>query len=139
MKTTIFKKDITLGKLDGETVKLASPSWDCGWYWGFWYIQNRNIHTHFDSFDRENNRNLFDSIKERFTEWKLDENDTWTFCELMRSFYTLSNTAEVFRRGSSNYGYNPCSSLIINKQEAERINNVVLPAIFDEIYKLFNK
>ena len=45
---TIFKDRIFLGKLDGENVWLAPPSWDCGWYWGFGYIQNRNMHTHYE-------------------------------------------------------------------------------------------
>ena len=31
---------------------------------------------------------------------------------------------------------NPCSSIIINKEETKRINSTVLPAIFEEIYKI---
>lgn len=99
MRKTTFISDISIGKLDGENVRLARPSWDCGWYWGFGYIQNRNLHTHFDSFDRENNRNMRDSIKARFTEWTLNDKDTWTFCELMRSFYLLKETAEFYHTG----------------------------------------
>ena len=139
MKTTIFTTDIVLWKLDGETVRLARPSWDCGWYWGFGYIQNRNLHTHFDSFDRENNRNLHDSIKQRFTGWGLTDADTWTFCELIKTFYALKETAEVLGRGGSHYTKNPLAELIKNPAEVERINGEIMPALFDAIYTLFRE
>ncbi len=135
---TKFHQDIILGSLDWETVRLAAPSWDCWRYWGFWYIQNINIHTHFDLFDKENNRNMFDSIKHRFTSWRLNEKDTWTFCELMVTFYSLEEIAAVYWRGWSNYGFNPLSEFIKNPDEVKRINDIILPAIFDEIWKLFN-
>lgn len=31
-----------------EPVYLEDFSWDCGWYWGGGYIENRNFHTHFN-------------------------------------------------------------------------------------------
>jgi hypothetical protein len=36
-----FGKDIyLLGKTtDGELIWLEAPSWDCGWYWGFGYVE----------------------------------------------------------------------------------------------------
>ena len=49
-----------------EKVFLEAPSWDCGWYWGFGYLEtytnNRNIqgskdissHSHFQNFDFDN-------------------------------------------------------------------------------------
>ena len=136
MNATKFTTRIALGKLDWKSVWLAKPSWDCVWYWGFGYIQNRNMHTHFDSFDRENNRNMMDSIRSRFTEWKLTEKDTWTFCELMSTFYHLKSMTAVLWRGGSHYTNNPCKDIIMNKYEAKRINEVVLVAIFDALYEL---
>tara|TARA_R110000851_G_scaffold7520_1_gene29176 strand:+ start:306 stop:419 length:114 start_codon:yes stop_codon:yes gene_type:complete len=32
---------------------------------------------------------------------------------------------------------NPLKDLIINKEEVKRINEEILPRVFDEIYKLF--
>lgn len=137
MKTTIFDDSIIIGEYHGETVTLAPPSWNCGWYWGFGYIQNDNLHTHFDSIGE---KNMFDNIKESFTNFIItDDSDLWKFCELMQTFYTLKKTAEVFGRGGSNYSTNPCSELVKNTSEAARINEIVLPAIFDQIYLLISK
>ena len=65
-----------------------------------------------------------------------NDKDIWTLAELFGTFYTLKEAAEVLEHGCSYYTTNPCKDTIINKGEVERINNVVLPAIFDEIYKI---
>lgn len=97
------------------------------------------MHTHFDSFARGENLNMYDAIKTHFTEWTLTDDDTWTFCELMKTFYTLKEAAEVLGRGGSHYTANPCFYIIKNIEETKRINEVVLPAIFDAIYTLFRE
>ena len=40
-KDHAFGKDVYLLGKDAEGVKywLESPSWDCGWYWGFGYVE----------------------------------------------------------------------------------------------------
>lgn len=37
---------------DSENIMywLKSPSWDCGWYWGFGYIRSENGHQHANNF-----------------------------------------------------------------------------------------
>ena len=62
----------------GERVWLEKPSWDCGWYWGFGYLQtmqgNRepsrardiNSHTHWDSRVDESHKNAYDWFTETF-------------------------------------------------------------------------
>lgn len=135
---TNFTSDILIGNIKGGGyVHLAAPSWDCDWYWGFGYIQNKNINTHFDSLG---NNNMYDNIKDNFTDFIIqDDKDLWQFCELMQTFYNLKNTAEVLGRGGSHYTKNPLSELIKNTDEVERINNILMPAIFDEIYALLKK
>lgn len=139
---TKFEDKILMGTANGWGEYLAAPSWDCGYYWGFGYLQNHNIHHHINSINK--NKNLFDAIKEYYGETlnpKLVENDyskLWVFCELMKTFYTLKETAEVFRRGGSFYTKNPISTLIKNDKDVDRINKEIMPALFDEIYKLFN-
>ena len=68
---------------------------------------------------------------------KLKDN-LWKFCELAQTVYTLKETAEVLTRGGSHYTTNPLKDLIKNPNELERLNKVVLPALFQEIKKLFN-
>lgn len=134
--TNKHTKNILLGKVDGVDTYLAAPSWDCGWYWGFGYIQNKYLHMHCNSLDI--NKNMRDAIKEFFDAGTLtlSDEDLWTFCELMKTFYTLKETAELYYRGGANYTRNPLQEKLKNKKEFDRINGELLPEIFDEIYKL---
>lgn len=135
-KTTIFTDKVFIGEADNEKEYLAAPSWDCGWYWGFGYLQNRDIHHHVDSLDSK--KNLFDALQEYYGEsLALKEDKLWQFCELMGTFYALRKTAEVLGRGGSHYTTNPIADLIKNADEVKRINDVIMPALFDEVYKLF--
>lgn len=139
MKTlSNYPKNIYIGTVDNEKIYLSAPSWDCGWYWGFGYLGNRNCHYHVDGLNKTENIHLFDAFKKHFSEDFIVKSDSklWTLCELFQTFYTLKETAEVLGRGGSHFTENPCKDLIINKTEVERINNVVLPQIFEEIYKI---
>ena len=154
---------------DGKRVWLEKPSWDCGWYWGFGYLQTmrfdltpsaaRDIdsHTHWKYRVAESNKNAHDWFIETFGEpttdiWghprkadkgtrmcRFTDKQVWRLCELMATAYTLRETAEVLGRGKSNYGENPCVKVIKNTREAKRINSKVLPAIFAEIGKIFDE
>lgn len=131
-----FKKDVLMGVADGQKEYLKAPSWDCGWYWGFGYLSNKNIHHHIDSLNR--NKNIFDALKEYYGDTiTLGEKDLWTFCELIQTFYTLKETAEVLGRGGSHYTTNPLAETIKNEIEVKRINEILMPLIFTEISKLF--
>ena len=145
MKTNTEKKEriqynkIRLGMVDNENIYLSPPSWDCGWYWGYGYLGNRNCHYHIDGISKD--KNLFDGLKEHFGESFIvkDEADIWTLAELFQSFYTLKESAEFFGRGGSHYTNNPCKKLLTNKKLVNRINEILLPEIFKEIYKILNK
>lgn len=84
---------------------------------------------------------MFDALKGYYGDTLTikDDADLWTFCELVQTFYTLKETAEVLGRGGSNYTRNPCDKIIMNKEETKRINERVLPAIFDELEDLLKK
>lgn len=154
---------------NGKRVWLEKPSWDCGWYWGFGYLQTmrfdltpsaaRDIdsHTHWNYLVAESHKNAHDWFIETFGEpttdiWghprkadkgtrmcRFTDNQVWRLCELMKTAYTLRETAEVLGCGKSNYGENPCVEVIKNTREAKRINSKVLPAIFAEIGKIFDE
>lgn len=138
MKTlSNYPKQIFLGKNQNESTYLSAPSWDCGWYWGFGYLGNKNCHYHVDGLERSENCNLFDAFKKHFGKTLIvRDSQLLTLCELFKTFYTLKETAEVLERGGSHMTSNPCKDLIINKSEVERINNIILPQIFEEIYKI---
>jgi hypothetical protein len=128
---------------------LAAPSWDCGWYWGFGYIQTKDSHEHFKGFvgyqekydgDKKvfvkdeyvhniwNNKRL---VKTTFT-----EKEGWTLSELFKTFYHLKESAEVFGKGGSHISANPCASVIQNKDWAKHINEVMIPAVTKQIMEI---
>ena len=139
MKTTKFNEKISLGKVDGKNIYLSAPSWDCGWYWGFGYLGNKDCHYHVDGMNKD--KNLYDAFIEHFGDTFIikEEKDIWTLCELFKTFYVLKDTCEVLGHGGAHYTTNPLSDLIKNTKEVKRINENVMPQIFDKIYELLNK
>ena len=154
---------------EGDKVWLEKPSWDCGWYWGFGYLQTmsgnrspsnaRDIssHTHWNSSVQDSRKNAYDWFVSEFGKPTTDIFNTpvkketgvkmcrftnkqvWTLCELMESAYTLRTAAELYGRGGSFLSTNPLANEIKNTREVTRINSKLLPAIFAEIGKIFDE
>lgn len=141
---TKWKSDFIMGTAqtdDRWKCKLRAPSWDCGWYWGLGYLGHRDCHFHLDGLIKEHKTNLFDAIKKEFGETLTikDDGDLWTFCELIMTAYKLKETAEVLGRGGSHYTTNPVAGIVKNEKEAKRINEIVMPTIFNQINSLLAK
>ena len=49
---------ILIGKNNNENIYLSPPKWDCGWYWGFGYLGNKDCHYHVDGLINKENCNL---------------------------------------------------------------------------------
>lgn len=123
--------------VEDERVWLSPPSWDCDWYWGWGYMGNRNLHYHMSSLFGKTH--MYQGIKDHFKSFAIHDKDLWTFCELVRTFYHLRETSDVLTRGGSHYTNNPLEELIKDTDYAKHINTVLMPAIFAETYKLFEK
>lgn len=132
-------------KHDGEVIYLDLPTWDCNWYWGFGYLGNRNCHYHLKTYKEEGgfgkhrDIDMFEALK---ADYKLcpalaDDNNLWKFCELVKTVYALLEVAEIFHRGGSHYSSNPCKDLLKSPEQYKHINEVLLPALFKEIDKIF--
>ena len=148
---------------DGYGVWLQEPSWDCEWYWGFGYIERytnkmhpelaRDIdsHTHWDSgivgeheyYDTESqtwkkteyNHHLNDNTTLKAT--TLTDNESWKLAELMKTYYSLRESASVFGKGGSNVSSSEIEQDIVKRVKwATEINEVILPKLFKEIDKL---
>ena len=149
------KKVYLLGKdKDNYLVWLEEPMWDCGWYWGFGYIErytNRNgnpvnardisSHTHWTSeivgpigenkyIHHMNENPLFETTT-------LKDNESWKLSDLMKSFYTLRQTAELFHSGNSHLTSTSPLSLK-NPNLEDHINKNLLPKVFKEIDKILS-
>lgn len=146
-KRTAFGKDIYLLGADKEGTKywLEGASFDCGWYWGFGYVEtytnnnnpgaSRDIlsHQHFDTLFLKNYG--FDDVLEATT---MTEGEKWKLMELMKTYYNLKLTAEVFGRGGSHVSSNPLCDEIKDEELVKKINNVLLPKVFEEVYKILS-
>jgi hypothetical protein len=153
-----FNKDIyLLGKdVDGTRYWLEASKWDCGWYWGFGYVEtytnNRspensgdiNSHQHWDSsvVGKDNAKdggychNPFNS--KLFSETTFTEDEGWELAELFSQAYTLRGCAEYFNRGKSNMA----NTTVPNWKSPEienTINRERLPKIFARIYEILTK
>ena len=136
---TIKYPRVFLGiSVEDERIYLSPPSWDCDWYWGWGCIGNKNCHYHLSSMFEK--IDMHTGIEEHFKTFAItNDKDLWTFCELVRTFYCLRETSDVLTRGGSHYTNNPCQELIEDADYAKHINTVLIPAIFAETYKLFEK
>jgi hypothetical protein len=145
---TGFTRAIFLGKLHGEDVFLAPPSWDCGWYWGFGYIRNRNLHTHYNclclkKLEKYNYKKQvyeltdFIHILEQNPNFQttLSRSKQWQLSDYMKSFYALKEASEVLGRGSSHYT-GQVNTSIKNTSMSRKIDSVILPKLFNDIYLL---
>jgi len=152
-KSHAFGKDVYyLGKgKDGDYYWLEESKFDCGWYWGLRYVetyeQNRlpekardiSSHSHFDSMFFNQKHDAHTEFKAFFESTPLSDKEIWTLCELMKSAYIFREYSDTIYRGGAHYTNNPCADIIKNNDEYDRINKIVLPAIFEEIYKLFSE
>ena len=148
-----FGKDVYLLGADKEGTRywLEKASWNCGWYWGFGYIEtytnneNPNLsrdissHQHFDGLFLNGPKMCKDIFDEFFEETPLNDSERWKLLELMQTIYTLKEYSEVVYRGGSHITANPVKELIKNQEEYNRINKVVLPQLFEEVYKILSE
>lgn len=158
-----FGKDIyLLGQdSDGTNYWLEAPKWDCGWYWGFGYVEtytdNENpskardmeSHQHIDSsfmgsqeyYDSEKQcsrkgeyvNNIYDSP--RLPIKTFTENEGWELSELFNQFYFLREAAENFGRGKCHTA-NTKAPKWEKKDLAKEINEVHIPAVTKRILEI---
>lgn len=152
--TTAFNKKIYLLGADKEGVKywLEAPSWDCGWYWGFGYVETytnnkfpskaRDIksHQHFDSLFLKNSIGCaFDAFNEFFKETTLSNDEIWILVDYMKSFYNLMESARTLGAGYSYMTERAKIEEVKNVEIVKEINERILPAIFEKIDKLLSE
>jgi len=102
-----------------EPIYLSKHSWDCGWYWGFGYLGNKNLHFHMrDVIPNQSNANklVFEDIGEVEL---LEKYNGWKLMELFAEAYILKDYAEMFYTGTAGIGEGFIKQ---NKEEAARVN-----------------
>ena len=134
---------ILLGKdSEGTSYYLADASWDCGWYWGYGYIQTRDSHQHADGkfYDEGNEYGDTNIFTGGFlVEKTFNESQGWKLRELMATFYQLKHQAELVGRGGMYITSNPLQDMLKDEKQAKHINEVQIPAITAEITKILKE
>jgi len=150
-----FRKDIYLLGEDehGTRYWLEHAKWDCGWYWGFGYIEtytnNRSPSNSRDIASHEHANDFYpqwwDSTKygpsrhnPRLVKTTFTNDEGWQLAELFKQFYILRDAAEMFGRGGCNITKADTYAVIKNADAAEHINNTLIPAVCDAIYKILS-
>ena len=165
-KSFAFGKDIYLLGEDKEGIKywLEAPKWDCGWYWGFGYVEtytnNNNpssskdisSHQHISGFLGEQEKynyekgcfvkddfgfvsNLIDS--KTFVKTTFNESESWKLTELFKQFYLLRDMADFTHREIP--GCHVTTSPVNHgnlKAWNKEINEIMIPKITKEIIKI---
>lgn len=148
---------------DGILYWIEEASWNCGWYWVFGYVEtytnnakpqiSRDIqsHQHFDGFiGKQESYNLekrcwqlssnyvhhLNDEHSVFAETVLTDNESWQLSELMKRFYILKETAELFGRGGAYIS--EADENLKRPEIVKEINEVILPALFEEVYSLLS-
>jgi hypothetical protein len=143
-----FGKDVYLLGADTRGTKywLEEPRWDCGWYWGFGYIET---YTNNDSPNRsrdiDSHQHATNFMSKWFIEWNgskpilidmtFSEKEGWELSELFAQFYFLKEAAEMFGRGKAHVA-NTTISLWADKAKATEINEVLIPMVTKRILEI---
>jgi hypothetical protein len=162
MKTTIpkrksyaFGKDVYLLGYDkhGKAQWLEQATWDCGWYWGLGYVEEYTAHEHPDRsrdivchrhfegiLGKHEDGKYYHHLNEspEFSHTVLTEKESWQLAELMKTAYTLRETAGLFNRGGAHLTTNACQDLLRNPVYEEHINKVLIPAVMAQVYELLS-
>lgn len=155
------KKMYLLGKNeDGNNLYLVEASWDCGWYWGFGYVQSFRrgdveSHQHIDTsfmgvqkvwdvdkkafVETEHIHNIYKAPK--LVETTFTEKEGWQLSELFTQFYKFKEVARILHSG-----YAGIATLLDyldieypNREEhLKDINENILPQIFEKIYTILS-
>ena len=149
-----FKKKVyLLGTFrDGRNFWLVEPKWECGWYWGFGYVETYTIesHQHYDGLCFKKYE-YYDHKKGCFQQGEyihklsdrpdvvacsLIEREQWILSDLMKMAYTLKKTAELYRQGNAHLTNHELVPQLKRPDRKKEINEIELPAIFAQIEKL---
>lgn len=142
-----------LDKKTRENIFITKPSFDCGWYWSFGYLGNKDLHYHLESYShKEHHFILNDGTTKCITEnrninmrdallldYELCENikdNLWVFCELSTTIYDLKKAAEIFHIGGSHYTENPLKTLLKREYLNTLLNETIIPKLCQELWNL---
>jgi hypothetical protein len=129
---------------DGENIWLEKHKWDCGWYWGFGYVGNKDCHFHFESmlYIKDGKGSCKYGASDLFETTNITDKEWWVIRDLFVQAYALKKAAEVYRYGGHQINQTGVTDIIKNKERADQINAdlaKVLDLVWDYACKAVNK
>ena len=127
---------------DSENMYLEKHNWDCGWYWGFGYIGNKNCHSHFKSLLYNLNGVQWPLASDLFETTKFTDSDWWIVRDLFVQAYALKKAAEIYRYGGHQTTKSELTNCIESKEKASVLNadlKIVLDKLWDFMNEVVNK
>ena len=125
-----IKKDFKDSTIANENLYLDKHSWDCGWYWRFGYIGNRNLHCHFDG------HLLYKwEISDIFVEPLYTQSTWYAIQDLFKQAYALKSAAEVYRLGGHITSDKSISTVVRDKELETRLNTD-LQKVLDKLWHI---
>jgi hypothetical protein len=125
-----------VNKESKEKIYITKPTFDCGWYWSFGYLGNKDCHYHLDGYANGRTISMYDALLKDYELSNNIKNNLLDFCELALSIYQLKTTAELFGRGGMSITNNPCKDSIINTKLSDKINQELLPIVMQKFWDL---
>ena len=142
-KSNAFNKDIYLIGKDKDGVKywLEAPSWDCGYYWGFGYVEtytnNNNPSKAKDITSHQHLDSLIKYGKFPFEEMTIDLERMEYLISKINGFYSRKKTLEIIDKNSYEYKY-------LNSYSIPLVITSIIDALYpfknyDEFVKYFKQ
>ena len=122
-------------EIAGLTLHLTKHSWDCGWYWGFGYVGNRNLHTHFKECFLDNTSFTDTEVGMIFDETNINQEEWWILRDLFVSAYALKEAAAIYHY-QGHQTYKVFDVLDIRNKRTEAKLNKDLKTVLDKIWDI---
>ncbi len=78
----------------------------------------------------------FDLFNDFFEETTFTDKEVWKILELMKAAYTARRYSDMLHSGNAGMTENPIKDVIKGMDEYKRINNIVIPSLMNELYKI---
>ena len=117
---------------EGEKVYIEKHSWDCDWYWGFGYVGNKDLHTHFDSTFLKG----CEILPSTHLKTTLTDKQWWIIRDLFIQAYSLKQCAEKYRHGGYQTTVKDVTDILKDDEMCKRLNED-LKKILDMVWDMF--
>lgn len=121
----------------GEVIYLTKHEWQCGWYWAFGWLGNRNCHCHFHfealPYPKDERGEVLYKASKIFAETNITDREWWIIRDLLVQAYALKKAAEVYRYGGHQTTCEGVTNLI-QSPDMVRTLNEDLKKVLDRLW-----